>query len=251
LIDIHSPVQDLLQVALHNRPELAARSAAVGFASTRYRQERLRPLLPILWMGFSGGAFGGGSNLVTPLLGRFGGRTDFDVRAYWSLTNMGLGNMAVWRQRRAQVGVALGDQSLAINLVRREVSAALADANAAWGQVEITARQLATAQAGFREDLSRIRGTIARPIELTNSLDLLSEARQNHLRAIIDYDRAQFRLFVALGSPPPLERPETGPLPPAPIASPPLPLPPVTAAPPPPAPATATATAPARTPPPL
>ena len=73
------------------------------------------------------------------------------------------------------------------------------------------------------------------------SLDLLSEARQNHLRAIIDYNRAQFRLFVALGSPPPLERPETGPLPPAPIAAPPLPLPPVTAAPPPPAPATAAA----------
>jgi hypothetical protein len=63
---------------------------------------------------------------------------------------------------------------------------------------------------------------------MVNSLDLLAEARQNHLRAIVDFNRAQFRLFVALGSPPPLERPEIGPLPPAPVAAPPLPLPPVT-----------------------
>jgi outer membrane protein TolC len=176
-------------------------------------------------VGFSGGAFGGGSNLVPPLLGNFGGRTDFDIRAYWSLQNMGLGNMALWRQRSAQVGVALGDQSLTINRVRREVSAALADAIAARGRVEVTARQLDTAQAGFREDLDRIRGTVGLPIEVTNSLDLLAEARQSHLRAIIDYNRAEFRLFVALGSPPPLLQPENGPLPPAPIAWPPLPLP--------------------------
>jgi outer membrane protein TolC len=227
LIDVRSPLQDLVRVGLQNRPEVGARFAGVGVASTRYRQEKLRPLLPILWVGFSGGAFGGGSNLVPPNLGGFAGRTDFDIRVYWSLQNMGLGNMALWRLRRAQVGVALGDQSLTINQVRREISAALASATAARGRVDVTARQLATAQAGFREDLGRIRGTIARPIEMTNSLDLLSEARQNHLRAIIDYNRAQFRLFVALGSPPPLERPETGPLPPAPVADPPLPLPPV------------------------
>jgi len=233
LIDVASPVQDLLHVALRNRPEMGARSAAVGIATTRYRQERLRPLLPILWLGFSGGGFGGGSNLVQPLLGNFGGRTDLDIRAFWSLQNMGFGNMALWNQRRAQVGVALGDQSLAINQIRREVSAALAAATAFRGQIDVTARQLATAQNGFREDLDRIRGTIARPIEVENSIDLLSEARQSHLRAIIDYNRAQFRLFVALGSPPPLERPECGPLPPAPIAAPPLPLPPVTSASPP------------------
>jgi outer membrane protein TolC len=231
LIDVASPVQDLLRVALQNRPEMGARSAAVGVATTRYRQERLRPLLPILWVGFSGGAFGGGSNLVQPLLGNFAGRTDLDVRAYWSLQNMGFGNMALWNTRRAQVGVALGDQSLAINQIRREVAAALAAAKASRGQIDVTARQLATAQNGFREDLDRIRGTIARPIEVENSLDLLADARQKHLRAIIDYNRAQFRLFVALGSPPPLERPDCGPLPPAPIAAPPLPLPPVVSAP--------------------
>jgi outer membrane protein TolC len=257
LIDPSSPVEELVRVALQFRPEVGARSALVGVAQTRQRQELLRPFLPILWVGFSGGAFGGGSNLVAQLLGNFKGRTDFDVRAYWSVQNLGFGNYALWSERRGEVGEALGQQSRAINLVRREVSGTLGQVLAARAQVDITERQLETAEAGFREDLDRIRGTIGLPIEVTNSLDLLAEARQNHLKAIIVYNQAQFRLFVSLGSPPPLERPDFGPLPPAPIATP-LPLPPVSMLPagvgmpadlPAPAPAPGVATAPALGPP--
>ena len=183
LIDVNSPVEDLVRVALQNRPEIGARSAAVGVATTRYRQELLRPLLPTLWLGFSGGAFGGGSNLVPPLLGNFAGRTDFDVRAYWTLQNMGLGNLSIQKQRRAADRRGAG-RTVAGRSTRSAArsAAALAEAIAARGQVDVTARQLATAQAGFREDLDRIRGTIGLPIEVTNSLDLLAEARQNHLQ---------------------------------------------------------------------
>jgi outer membrane protein TolC len=227
LIDLNVPTEALVGEALRHRPEVGARAAALGVAQTRSRQEKLRPFLPNVWLGFSGGAFGGGSNLVTPLVGNFAGRTDFDVRLFWTLQNMGFGNLGLWRQREAQVGVALGEQSRMIALVRREVAAARAQAIATRGQVDVTARQLATAQDGFREDLTRIRGTVGLPIEVTNSLELLSDARQAHLRAILDYNRAQFRLFVSLGAPPPLEHPDCGPLPPAPIAPPPLPLPPV------------------------
>ena len=227
LIDERSTVGELINVALQNRPEIAARAAAIGVAETRFHQERARPLLPLIWVGFSGGAFGGGANLVPPLLGNFGGRTDFDVRAFWTLQNLGFGNLMIQKQRRAEVGIALGEQSQTINMVRRQVGASLAEAIAARGQVEVTEHQLATAVQGFQEDLTRIRGTVGLPIEVTNSLELLSDARQNHLNAIINYNLAQFKLFVSLGSPPPLERPDLGPLPPAPVAYPPLPLPPV------------------------
>ena len=40
------------------------------------------------------------------------------------------------------------------------------------------------------------------PIEVVNSLDLLARARQDFIAAIVEYDQAQFRLFVALGNPP-------------------------------------------------
>ena len=94
LVALDTPSEQLIQVALQQRPDLAARTAEIGQAEICVKEEIGRPLLPTLWLGFSGGAFGGGSNLVPPLLGNFGGRTDFDVRLYW--TFLELRGSATW-----------------------------------------------------------------------------------------------------------------------------------------------------------
>jgi len=227
LIDARSQTEELVRAALQGRPEMGARAAAVGVAETRLTQEIARPLLPTVWLGFSGGAMGGGSNMVPPLVGNFGGRTDFDVRLFWTVQNLGLGNLAIQKQRRAAIGQAIGDQSRMINTIRREVASAKARLIAAQQRMDSTRHQLETSQLGFRQDLDRLENTVGRPIELTNSLELLYQARVDHLQAILDYNQSQLRLFVSLGSPPPLDRPATEPLPPAPIASPPLPLAPI------------------------
>ncbi len=223
LIDLSTPTEELVRVALQRRPEMTARAARIAESQTHYRQELARPLLPTVWLGFSGGMFGGGSNLVPPLLGNFAGRTDFDVRVFWTLQGLGVGNLALQKQQLARVGQRVGEQSQMIAQVRRELAAARAEALAARQQVEITRVQLATAIDGYREELARIRGTVGRPYEAKVSVDFVNMARQAHLAAIIRYNKAQFRLFVALGSPPPLDRPADEPLPPAPVAYPPLP----------------------------
>jgi outer membrane protein TolC len=176
-----------------------------------------------VFLGFSGGAFGGGSNLTGIELGDFRGRTDFDVMAFWTLRNLGAGNLALIKQRWAQVGQAVAEQARNIAAIRSEVSAAYADVAAARQRVGITARQLASAEAGFAEDLERIRNTVGRPLEAVNSLQLLDRARIARIRAVVDYNKAEFRLFVSLGSPPPLGELTDKPIPPAPVASPPLP----------------------------
>lgn len=227
LIDANCPVEELIRAALQGRPEMGDRAAAIGVAETRLTQEIARPWLPTVWLGFSGGAMGGGGNLAPPLVGNFAGRTDFDVRLYWTVQNLGFGNLALQKQRRAAIGQAIGEQSRMINRIRREVTASKASVMATRLRVDATRRQLETSEDGFRSDLDRLRNTVGRPIELTNSLELLAQARIDHLRAIIENSQAQLRLFVSLGTPPPLERPATDPLPPAPIASPPLPLIPV------------------------
>jgi outer membrane protein TolC len=226
LVDIDTPTEGLVRAALQLRPEVGASAAAIGVAETRLMQERARPLLPTVWVGFSGGGFGGGSNLVPPLLGNFKGRTDLDVRLYWTLQNLGMGNFALMKTRQGEIGQAVGVQSRVINQVRREVTAAQARAKEYRQRIENTYRELVTAQDGFRQELDRIRNTVGRPVEVINSLRLLGDARLNHLRAIVEYDRAQFQLFVALGSPPPLAPgAEHIPLPPAPVAPPPTPPP--------------------------
>jgi outer membrane protein TolC len=50
--------------------------------------------------------------------------------------------------------------------------------------------------------LFRTRNNLGLPIELLDSLRLVARSRQAYLDAIIDYNRAQFELFVALGQPP-------------------------------------------------
>lgn len=223
LIDPRATLTELIRAALNRRPEIGARSARVAAAEYRHKQEVYRPLLPTLVLGFSGGAFGGGSNLAPPSLAHFGGRTDFDVMAFWTLRNLGAGNASLQKQRWAEVGQAVGERSRAIAEVRSEVGAAFAEVAAASQQVDIATRRLASAEAGFQEDLLRIRNTVGRPIEVVNSLRLLNDSRVARLRAVTDYNKAEFRLFVALGTPPPLGRNAAAPLPPAPIASPLLP----------------------------
>jgi outer membrane protein TolC len=223
LIDPAAPLPDLIRAALQARPDLNAAGANVAFAEVRHQQERHRPLLPTIFVGFSGGVFGGGSNLTGIELGNFAGRTDFDVMAIWTLRNLGMGNLSLIKRRWAEIGVAVGERSRVVASVRTEVSAAYADVLAARQRVEVTTRQLVSAQSGFQEDLERIRNTVGRPIEVVNSLKLLNDARVARIRAVTDYNKAEFRLFASLGSLPPLGHPPTGPIPPAPVASPPLP----------------------------
>jgi outer membrane protein TolC len=204
LIPLDSSQTELIQAALRYRPDLTARSAAVEEAEFHKKQEIGRPFLPTLWLGYSGGGFGGGSNLTPPLLGRFGGRDDFDARVYWTLLNFGVGNVALIRDRDARVGQAVADRARTLNRVRDDVSAALADARAGANEIEIRRNELQSAELGFREDLDRSYQNLGRPIEVLNSLDLLGDSRINLIRAIVGYDQAQFRLWVALGSPPPL-----------------------------------------------
>jgi outer membrane protein TolC len=198
---------------------MGARAAQIGYAEARLREEKARPLLPTIWLGFSGGAFGGGSNLVPPDLAHFAGRTDFDVRAYWTLLNFGAGNLALQKRRRAEVGQAVAEQSRIVNLIRSEVLSAQGQSLARRQQVDIARISLESADAGYRQDRALLRESLSRPIEAVNSLRLLGTARADFVAAITRSNQSQFSLFVALGSPPPaLEG--TPPTPPPPMATP-------------------------------
>jgi outer membrane protein TolC len=204
LVDPHTPLLELLQVAVRNRPEVAAAGAAIAASAARVRQEQTRPLFPLLSVGYSTGGFGGGSQSTSPEFGNFKGRTDFDAYAVWTLQNFGLGNLALVRRRQAETGEAEAEQVRAINRVEREVADAYNLSAARLREVNVTRRAVQTAADGFRRDLTRIRGGQGLPIEVLNSARLLAGARQEFLRAIIAFDEAQFQLFVALGQPPTL-----------------------------------------------
>lgn len=64
--------------------------------------------------------------------------------------------------------------------------------------------QLEAAERGFREDMQRIRGGQGLPIEVLNSANRLAQSRVKVIRSYLEYNRAQFELFVAVGRAPTL-----------------------------------------------
>ncbi|HYT95569.1 MAG TPA: TolC family protein, partial [Gemmataceae bacterium] len=204
LIDPRDSLAKLVEIALSNRPEVGARTADVAVQETRLRKERVRPFVPFLSVGFSAGEFGGGSNQADTRFGDFASRTDFDVLAVWSLQNFGLGNLAMQRRQRALVGQALAERVRIVDVIRREVAEAHALSAARRREFEVARQRVETAQRAYQLDLARARNIVekARAIEVLNSANLLTAARQDLIRALVAYDQAQFQLFVALGRPP-------------------------------------------------
>jgi outer membrane protein TolC len=213
LVDPQVGLEPLIQLALQNRPEVAARSADIAVVATHLRQEQVRPFVPLLSVGYSAGGFGGGSDQADTRFGHFNGRTDFDVLAVWSVDNLGLGNLAVQRRFRAEVAVAEAERARAIQQIRREVADAHTLSAARSRELNLARRRVETAQEAFRLDLVRARNLEGWPIELLNSFRLLYAARQDLVRAAVGFDQAQFQLFVALGQPPDLAIAGTKPCP--------------------------------------
>jgi outer membrane protein TolC len=222
LVSPEVPVDELIPVALTNRPELAAQQALVQATLERLRQEKLRPLIPsILLRGSStpvtgtlaGGYFGGGTN---ERIGDFSARSDFDVQVLWELQNLGLGNRARVDERRAENRLA----ALELFRTQERVAAEVVQAHA---QVRSAAARVGEAEAGLRnavelvarslEGLGKTKsaGTtkagaellllIIRPQEAVAAVQAEAQAYADYYGAVADYDRAQLRLYRALGQP--------------------------------------------------
>jgi outer membrane protein TolC len=204
LIDPKKTLPELIQVALRNRPEVRAVAAEIAAAQARVKQEKARPFLPTVSVGYSEGGFGGGSQFTTPTFFKLQPRADVDAIAWWTFQNMGFGNCALVKQRRAELGEAEGRRGVLVNRIDREVADAYNLSAARFRGVQVAERQVQTAVDGLQRDLGRIRGGVGLPIELLNSADLLYQTRLELLRAILAFDEAQFQLFVALGQPPTL-----------------------------------------------
>jgi outer membrane protein TolC len=132
-----------------------------------------------------------------------GGRTDFDVRVYWTLMNFGAGNSALIKRRRADVGEAVAARSIMINQIRAEVTSARGNALAQQAVIPVAQARVKSAEDGYAQDRARLRETLALPIEALDSLKLLADARLSLIEAITRTNIAQFALLVSLGTPPP------------------------------------------------
>ncbi len=205
------PLCELIALGLLRRPELAAQRAAIEAALLYLGGAKVLPFSPNTLLGFSAGGFGGGSNLVRPLFGGFGGREDLDVIVYWTIQNLGLGNIALIRGADARLKINQFQQVELLNMVRADIAEAYARTHARYAQVGVYEEAVRSGYLAFKNDLDNTRAGVGAeganlrrvlPIELLNSFELLADARLDYIDAIVDYNESQFAMYVALGQPP-------------------------------------------------
>ncbi len=199
------PLGELIALGLLHRPELGERRAVIREALLQLEGAKALPFSPTILLGLSAGGFGGGSNYVRPVFGSFNSRSDFDAIGYWTLQNLGVGNVALIRTAKARLGATRFQEVAVLNNVRAEVATAYARTHARFAQIGTTEAAVRSGLRGFREDFDLTRQQGLRtvlPIELLNNFRLLNQARREYLDAIVEYNRAQFELYVALGQPP-------------------------------------------------
>lgn len=195
-------LQELIGIAALRRPELAAQREAIAVAMLNLRGARVLPFSPTTLVGFSAGTFGGGSNLMPVRFGNFKGRNDFDIVAYWTLQNMGVGNRAQVNVARSRLRQSDYERLEVLNAVRLEVATGYVQALTRFAQIATAERAVRSGIDSFKEDMIRIRNNEGLPIEVLDSLRLLGRARFEYLDSIAEYNASQFELYVALGQPP-------------------------------------------------
>jgi outer membrane protein TolC len=201
LIDANSTIDDLLNLALANRADLAANREAVAAALARVRRQQYGPLLPKVAVANQTGGFGGGRN---DDLQDFAARNALGAALVWELKGFGLGNRAETAERRAQLDQT---QVAQIEYQARAVSEIVEAAQVAGARYEA----LEQAERAVKEasELYRIaKEGIVNVVDAKNLFDalrplqaiqLLAQARTNYLSAVLDFNRAQYRLFALIG----------------------------------------------------
>jgi len=216
LVNTDTPVDELVPIALLNRPELAAQKALVQATLERLRQEKLRPLIPsVLLRGFStpvtgtlaAGYFGGGINSS---MSNFNARGDFDLQILWELKNLGVGNWTLIRERRAESDIAVFRLFGLQDRIAAEVVQAYAQAQAAEERLKRAETGLRFAVDTYDKNVAVLSETrrvgdvellIVRPQEVLSALQGLAQAYNDYYAAAADRTIAQFRLYRALGHP--------------------------------------------------
>jgi outer membrane protein TolC len=206
LIPDEFPLDDLIVQGLRHRPELASAQDLVQATLLRLKQARLRPLVPSLAFSYAGGGFGGGPNAF---FGNFGPRGDATISLFWELQNLGFADRAIARRSQAEHRAEALRLIKVENQVAAEVVASYKARLAAARRMKQAAPAVAEAHESLGLNLINIRRGAGlqgatRPIEVLQPIQALVQARVDYLDAVLAYNRAQFRLYRALGHPPTL-----------------------------------------------
>jgi outer membrane protein TolC len=216
LIPCERSMDELVAIALNNRPEISSRRELIGAAEQLLRREKARPFLPNLYIVnpatstglLTAGNFTAGAN---NMLNTNGPRFDVEVGAVWELQNAGVGNVGLIRQRRAERDLATIELTRILFRVKSEITQA--DARLQTARLRVVETDEGVRQAiqsadknfiGLRETArpaGELLRLVVRPQEVVQAIEALNVAYQQYSAAVNEYNAAQFDVYHALGQP--------------------------------------------------
>jgi outer membrane protein TolC len=206
LIPGETTLDELIQMGLRNRPEMAVAQAEVAAAETLLRQSKAAPLLPRVQGEFIGGGLSGGRNDdFSPLQSQY----NAGVALVWNLEAFGLGNAAIIRGRRAGQDAALYRLQETQALIASQVVEAAETSAARFAALDAAqeaVRQALEMYRKFRDASFALTGAKGQlqldALETLTAVQALNQARVQYLQQVIEFNRSQFRLYTAIGQPP-------------------------------------------------
>ncbi len=196
----NSSPQQLVADGLSHRAEVCEQRQLVSEACQRLRREEHAPLLPSVLLGVSYGGFGGG---LGNNFRQIGDRFDADAVAYWELRNLGFGESSARAEANSRVQQAKWREVAMLDRIAREVVEANVQVNSRRQQLSVAEEGIQAATSSFEKNSERIENAQGLPLETLQSLQALAQARREYLRAVSEFNTAQFQLQRAIGWPQP------------------------------------------------
>lgn len=189
-------VADLVARAQSTRPELKALESATAALSSEESRARLAPYYPSLQAGYSAAGFGGG---IENRSGNFGGQQDLFVGFGWKVGPGGLFDFTRQRQATARREAAALQGSRAKAAVGREVVEAAVRSRSASEQLAIADQAVAAGEEMARLAGDRQASEVGVVLEYVMAREDLTRARLGRVRAVVEFNRAQHALKMAVG----------------------------------------------------
>ena len=144
----------------------------------------------------SGGGFGGGSGSSNDGLE---GRADFDLLAVWEVKNLGFGTQAARDEVNSLYQQSLIEARQIDQQISMEVSQSYHSVRSTRQQMKLSEERTSQAIDNYDRNLARIRGLEGIPLEAVQAMQVLADARERHLLAIIACNQWQMSLMRAIG----------------------------------------------------
>jgi outer membrane protein TolC len=189
-------VGELVARAQSTRPEVKAVEANRAALASEETRTRLAPFYPSLQAGYATAGFGGG---IGDRSGNFGGQQDFFVGLGWKVGPGGMFDFTRQRLAASRTEAAGLQASRARAAVGREVVEAAVRSRSASEQLAIADQAVSAGEEMTRLAGERQASEVGVVLEYVMAREDLTRARLGRVRAVVDFNRAQYALKMAVG----------------------------------------------------